>query len=106
MRKSERKLTIEDILIVSPYNAQVNFLSARLDKGAKCGTIDKYQGQGAPISIISMTSSSVEDLPRNKIFFFKIIPYSCASTIKLKWAADNVPSRIIIILKLPTCYNY
>ena len=68
--KSERKLTIEDILIVSPYNAQVNFLSARLGKGAKCGTIDRYQGQGAPISIISMTSSSVEDLPRNKGFFF------------------------------------
>ena len=68
--KSERKLTSEDILIVSPYNAQVNFLAARLDKGARVGTIDRFQGQQAPISIISMTSSSVEDLPRNKAFFF------------------------------------
>ena len=68
--KSERKLTIEDILIVSPYNAQVNFLAARLDKGARIGTIDRFQGQQAPISIISMTSSSIEDLPRNKAFFF------------------------------------
>jgi uncharacterized protein len=68
--KSERKLTIEDILIVSPYNAQVNFLAARLDKGARVGTIDRFQGQEAPVSIISMTSSSVEDLPRNKAFFF------------------------------------
>ncbi len=68
--KSERKLTIEDILIVSPYNAQVNFLAARLNKGTRVGTIDRFQGQQAPISIISMTSSSVEDLPRNIIFFF------------------------------------
>ena len=68
--KSDRKLTIEDILIVSPYNAQVNFLAARLNKGARVGTIDRFQGQQAPISIISMTSSSVEDLPRNKAFFF------------------------------------
>ena len=68
--KSQRKLTIEDILIVSPYNAQVNFLAARLDKGARVGTIDRFQGQEAPVSIISMTSSSVEDLPRNKTFFF------------------------------------
>ena len=54
----------------SPYNAQVNFLAARLNKGARVGTIDRFQGQQAPISIISMTSSSVEDLPRNKAFFF------------------------------------
>ena len=67
---SKRKLKIQDILIVSPYNAQVNFLKARLDKGAQIGTIDKFQGMEAPVSIISMTSSTVEDLPRNKQFFF------------------------------------
>ena len=68
--KTERKISIDDILIVSPFNAQVNFLKARLNKGARCGTIDKFQGMEAPIVIISMTSSSVEDLPRNKKFFF------------------------------------
>ena len=68
--KTERKISIDDILIVSPFNAQVNFLKARLNKGARCGTIDKYQGIEAPITIISMTSSSVDDLPRNKKFFF------------------------------------
>lgn len=65
-----RKLTIEDILVISPYNAQVNYLLARLDKGAKVGTIDKFQGQEAPVTIISMTSSDAESLPRNKAFFF------------------------------------
>ena len=68
--KSERKITLDDILIISPFNAQVNFLKERLDKGSKIGTIDKWQGAEAPVVIISMTSSSVEDLPRNKKFFF------------------------------------
>ena len=70
INKIERKITIDDILIITPFNAQVNFLKERLEKGAKCGTIDKFQGMEAPITIISMTSSSVEDLPRNKKFFF------------------------------------
>jgi superfamily I DNA and/or RNA helicase len=39
-------------------------------KDIRCGTVDRYQGMEAPIVIISMTSSSVEDLPRNKKFFF------------------------------------
>ena len=67
---SKRKLTIEDILIVSPYNAQVNFLKARLEKGVQIGTFDKFQGSEKIISIISMTTSSIEDLSRNKKFFF------------------------------------
>ena len=66
----ERPLTIEDFLIVSPYNAQVNFLLARLPEGTRCGTVDLAQGREAPVSIISMTSSDLESLPRDKSFFF------------------------------------
>ena len=65
-----RPLSIEDFLIVSPYNAQVNFLLARLPEGTRCGTIDRFQGQQAPVTIISMTSSDLESLPRDKSFFF------------------------------------
>jgi len=68
--KKVRPLTIKDFLIVAPYNAQVNFLLARLPEGTRCGTIDRFQGQQAPITIISMTSSDLESLPRNKSFFF------------------------------------
>ncbi len=68
--KKERPLKIEDFLIVSPYNAQVNFLLARLPEGTRCGTIDRFQGQEAPVTIISMTSSDLESLPRDKSFFF------------------------------------
>jgi len=66
----ERSLTIKDFLIVAPYNAQVNFLLARLPEGTRCGTIDRFQGQEAPVTIISMTSSDLESLPRDKSFFF------------------------------------
>ena len=71
---SKRKLTIEDFLIISPYNTQVNMLISKLEEAKiynpKVGTIDKFQGQQAPITIISMTSSDSDSLPRNKEFFF------------------------------------
>ena len=66
----ERPLKISDFLIVSPYNAQVNFLLARLPKGIRIGTVDSIQGSEAPVAITSMTSSDLESLPRNKSFFF------------------------------------
>ena len=70
----KRKLTIEDFLIISPYNTQVNMLISKLEEAKihnpKVGTIDKFQGQQAPITIISMTSSDSDSLPRNKEFFF------------------------------------
>ena len=70
----KRKLNVEDFLIISPYNTQVNLLISKLEeakiKNPKVGTIDKFQGQEAPITIISMTSSDSDSLPRNKEFFF------------------------------------
>lgn len=60
----------EDILIVSPYNVQVNLLKETLPGGARVGTIDKFQGQEANVVIISMATSSGEDLPRNIEFLY------------------------------------
>ena len=60
----------EDILTISPYNIQVNYLKSILPKDSRVGTIDKFQGQEAPITIISMTSSDSDNLPRAKNFFF------------------------------------
>ena len=69
-----KKLTVNDFLIISPYNTQVNLLISKLEeakiKNPRVGTIDKFQGQEAPITIISMTSSDSDTLPRNKEFFF------------------------------------
>ena len=59
----------EDILIVAPYNAQVGAILRELPN-ARVGTVDKFQGQEAPISIYSMTSSSPEDAPRGMDFLY------------------------------------
>jgi len=65
----ERKLELNDILIIAPYNAQVFELQERLP-GARIGTVDKFQGQEAPIVIYSMTTSSHTDAPRGMEFLY------------------------------------
>ncbi|OED38001.1 nuclease [PVC group bacterium (ex Bugula neritina AB1)] len=65
-----RPIVKEDILVVTPYNVQVNHLRSILSEGAKVGTVDKFQGQEAPIVLISMVTSSAEDLPRNIEFLY------------------------------------
>jgi uncharacterized protein len=59
-----------DILVVAPYNVQVNLLTRTLPPGARVGTVDKFQGQEAPIVIVSMTTSSEKDLPRHIEFLY------------------------------------
>ncbi len=59
-----------DILIVAPYNAQVGEIRRRLPADARVGTVDKFQGQEAPISIYSMTTSSPELAPRGMDFLY------------------------------------
>ena len=70
-----RVLEIDDFLIISPFNTQVNKIESELSKSnitsPRVGTIDRFQGQEALISIISMTTSDSESLPRNKQFFYK-----------------------------------
>ncbi|MGQ0606940.1 MAG: TM0106 family RecB-like putative nuclease [Chloroflexota bacterium] len=66
----ERPLRYEDVLVVAPYNAQVGAIAALLPADARVGTVDKFQGQEAPISIYSMTSSSPEDAPRGMDFLY------------------------------------
>jgi uncharacterized protein len=68
-QRKEHALTPENILVVAPYNAQVNLLKSVLP-GARVGTIDKFQGQEAEAVIVSMTTSSGEDLPRNIEFLY------------------------------------
>jgi superfamily I DNA and/or RNA helicase len=65
-------LTLDDIVIVAPYNAQVGRLKAGLPVGARVGTVDKFQGQEAPVAIYSMASSSVEDAPRGVSFLYDL----------------------------------
>jgi uncharacterized protein len=54
----------DNILVVAPYNMQVNLLKRILPEGARVGTVDKFQGQEAEVVIISMATSNGDYLPR------------------------------------------
>jgi uncharacterized protein len=67
----ERPVGLDDILIIAPYNAQVFDLKERIP-GARIGTVDKFQGQEAPIVIYSMTTSTHADAPRGMGFLYSL----------------------------------
>ena len=68
----ERVVGHGDIMVVAPYNAQVNALRAHLPPAIRVGTVDRFQGQEAPICLVSMTTSSGEELPREIAFLFSL----------------------------------
>ncbi len=68
---TQRALGWDDILIIAPYNAQVFKLQARL-REARVGTVDKFQGQEAPIVIYSMTTSTPAEAPRGMEFLYSL----------------------------------
>ncbi len=69
----QRPLTHEDLRIVSPYNAQVAALKSAIPAAAEnIGTVDRFQGQEAPVVIYSMTTSSTEEAPRGLEFLFSL----------------------------------
>jgi uncharacterized protein len=69
----EHPLRGEDVLVVAPYNAQVSRLTERLEStGARVGTVDKFQGQEAPVVIYSMATSRPEDAPRGMEFLYSL----------------------------------
>jgi superfamily I DNA and/or RNA helicase len=69
---SPGQLQQEDILVVSPYNAQVDLLRALLDDAGfthvEVGTVDKFQGREAKLVLVSLAASSAEDAPRGLEF--------------------------------------
>ncbi len=65
-----RLLRPEDVMVVTPYNAQVRVLRHALPAGVPVGTVDRFQGQEAPVVLFSMATSSGDDLPREIGFTF------------------------------------
>jgi predicted RecB family nuclease len=99
--ENERKaLSLSDVLIVAPYNAQVSDLLERMP-GARVGTVDKFQGQEAPVVIYSLTTSSPEDAPRGMEFLY--------SLNRLNVATSRAQAIVIIVasprLLEPECSN-
>ncbi|WP_087004516.1 TM0106 family RecB-like putative nuclease [Rhizobium sullae] len=62
-------LSLDDVVIITPYNAQVLEIQKRLPS-ARVGTVDKFQGQEAPIAIYSMATSSYAEAPRGMEFLY------------------------------------
>lgn len=67
----ERPISSEDILLLAPFNAQVNYLKRKFKASMKIGTVDNFQGQEAIISIFSLTSSSGDNAPRGLDFLLE-----------------------------------
>jgi superfamily I DNA and/or RNA helicase len=93
--------------VVTPYNAQVNLLMRTLPAGARIGTVDKFQGQEAPVCLISMATSSADELPRNIEFLFSVnrlnVAISRAQALAIVFANPrllDVPCRTIEQMRL------
>ena len=67
---AEHPITLDNVLVVAPYNMQVNLLRKTLPEGARVGTVDKFQGQEAEAVIVSMATSSQEFMPRHMEFLY------------------------------------
>ena len=70
----KRPLSLDDIVIVAPYNLQVGEISRRLlqrfGQRGRVGTVDKFQGQEGALVLYSTASSSPDDAPRDIEFLY------------------------------------
>jgi uncharacterized protein len=69
-------LALKDIVIVSPYNAHRELVTETVRTAVggnpRVGTVDKFQGQEAPVSIYTMATSSPDDAPRGMDFLYSL----------------------------------
>jgi predicted RecB family nuclease len=96
-----RLLGLDDILIVAPYNAQVALLAEVLPAGARIGTVDKFQGQEAPVVFYSMTTSTPEDAPRGMEFLYSSHRLNVA-TSRARCVAVMVASQALFNVQCKT----
>ncbi|MGM0934046.1 MAG: TM0106 family RecB-like putative nuclease [Bacteroidota bacterium] len=87
----EATLKTSDIKIITPYNAQVQVIKQRLPN-LEVGTVDKFQGQEAPIIIYSVATSSLEEAPRGMDFLF--------SPNRFNVAVSRARTRFIMVANL------
>jgi uncharacterized protein len=89
-----------DVVVVAPYNAQVAEI-ARALPSARVGTVDKFQGQEAPVSIYSMATSSQEDAPRGMEFLYSLNRLNVA-TSRARCLAAVVASPALVRVRANT----
>lgn len=94
-----RPITLRNVVIVAPYNAHVERIARTLAaagyKDARVGTVDKFQGQEAPISIYAMATSTPEDAPRGMEFLYSLNRLNVA-TSRARCAAIVIASPALV----------
>jgi uncharacterized protein len=83
-------LTETDIIIVAPYNAQVELIRNALRSAGHpdvpVGTVDMFQGKEAAIAIVSLAASAADDVPRGLEFLLLANRLNVAIS-RAQWAA-------------------
>ena len=99
--KPARPLAAEDVLVVAAYNAQVQLIRQELHHaglaGVRVGTVDKFQGQEAPVVVVSMACSAVAEAPRGAEFLLNRNRINVAVS-RGQWRA--------VIVRSPELTNY
>lgn len=93
-----RPIVETDVVVVAAFNRQVRYLKTLLGNNGypdiRVGTVDKFQGQQAPIVIVSMATSSSEDLPRGLEFLLSPNRLNVAIS-RAKWVCYLVRSPLL-----------
>ena len=94
-----RPVTPDDVIVVAPYNAQVSVIRRMLDEAGfaatPVGTVDRFQGREAPITVVSMTASSAQDVPRGLDFLLDRQRLNVAIS-RAQWATFLVHSPALL----------
>nr|WP_218853704.1 bifunctional RecB family nuclease/DEAD/DEAH box helicase [Schumannella luteola] len=97
--RADDPLAEHDVIVVSPYNAQVELIRATLDAAGlervRVGTVDKFQGQEAVVALVSLAASSPDDAPRGLDFLLSRNRLNVAIS-RAQWAARLVYSPKLI----------
>ncbi|MDM7830255.1 TM0106 family RecB-like putative nuclease [Cellulomonas edaphi] len=95
---TDRPLTSADVLVVAPYNAQVATVRRALTAAglgdARVGTVDRFQGQEAPVALLTTAASSPDDVPRGMEFLLNRNRLNVAIS-RAQWCAVVVRSRTL-----------
>jgi superfamily I DNA and/or RNA helicase len=105
-------LAPENVIVVAPYNAQVQLLRKTLDaagfEGVPVGTVDRFQGREAAVAIVSLAASSAADVPRGLEFLLLANRLNVAIS-RAQWAAwlvyspgitESLPTTVAALAQL------
>ncbi|TFD73068.1 TM0106 family RecB-like putative nuclease [Cryobacterium fucosi] len=105
-------LAQDDVIVVAPYNAQVELIRSRLKAAGlglvPVGTVDRFQGREAAVAIVSLAASAAEDVPRGLEFLLLANRLNVAIS-RAQWAAwlvyspaltESLPTSVEVLTQL------